>query len=127
MQKIAHIFLILLTLTVLFSCKKDNDNNGVVDYTNMTAADVGNYYFVYVGKYAYGGEGMSDNTLWIGAGLAEIKKNIFNEGKILTGLNHIFELIGNPVMPGPRPPYGDRFIDFIWTTIGMKDADKSKE
>jgi hypothetical protein len=31
MQKITHISLVLLTLTVLFSCKKDNDNNDVVD------------------------------------------------------------------------------------------------
>jgi len=93
-------------------------------YSNMTAADVGNYHFGYIGRYTNNGKGFSENTLWIGAGLVEIKKNIFDEGKFFTGLSGMTQLLG-PI--GPRPPYGDRMVDFIWSTMGMIDADKSKK
>jgi len=93
-------------------------------YSNMTAADVGNYHFGYIGRYTNNGKGFSENTLWIGAGLVEIKKNIFDEGKFFTGLSGMTQLLG-PI--GPRPPYGDRMVDFIWSTMGVIDADKSKK
>ena len=94
------------------------------DYSKLTAADVGNYHFGYVGRYTANGKGFSPSTLWVGAGLVEIKKNILDEGKVLTGLTGVTQLFGPG---GPRPPYGDSGADFVWSTRGMRDADKSKK
>jgi len=94
-------------------------------YTNMSAADVGNYHAGYTGRYTYNGEGMSYNLLWRGAGAAETAKSI-TEFRLLDAVRQTFEIFGNGIVPS-LPPYGDRVPDFIWNTAGMIDADKNKK
>lgn len=74
---------------------------------SMDAADFGNYHYGYVGKYA----GFKDAFLYAGAGYAEKTKNL--------GDKDWKNFFGNPVSTAP---WGDRIIDYAWTSIGMRDA-----
>ena len=94
-------------------------------YTNMSAADVGNFHEGYTGRYTYNSEGMSYDLLWRGAGAAETAKSI-TEFRLLDAIRQTSEIFGNGIVPS-LPPYGDRVSDFIWNTSGMIDADKNKK
>ena len=91
------------------------------DNTGMSAADVGNYHYGYVGKFVNGGEGYSDYILCKGAGYAESVKE-WNEGNKLLALWRFNFLLAPLNMRS-----GDRKADYKWTTAGMKDAREKKK
>lgn len=107
---------------------KTNTTFSFAGYSNMTAADVGNFHFGYTGKFINNGKGIDNMGLWMGAGAAETLKSV-TEGRISDFLNQVKQMTGYPVgtvtMP-PLPPFGDRDVDFYWTTTGMTEADKTK-
>lgn len=90
------------------------------DYTNMTAADVGNYHFGYVGKFTKGGEGYSKWTLSKGAGVAEAIKE-WGEGSKFRAI-----LRANMALAPLNMRSGDRRIDYKWISTGIMDANRKK-
>ena len=88
------------------------------NFSYMSASDVGNYHYGYVGRAA----GFDYFSLWIGAGIAESVKNLINGdfgiAYDLFNKSHVGIL--------PTIPFNDRVIDFIWTTRGMRYYDKRK-
>lgn len=100
--------------------KEDKTKFSFSGYSGMTAADIGNYHFGYVGRYTYGGKGMSKYILWKGAGFAETQKE-FNEGSKFKGIFRAADLL-NPM----SITSGDRVKDFRYSTKGMNDANKIK-
>ena len=83
-------------------------------------SDIGNYNYGYTGRYV-GGEGYSHSVLWAAGGALQISKDFVKGdwGKVFSELNS--------VIPISRPPFGDEHDDFIWTTIGMKQANDEKK
>ena len=90
------------------------------DYSDMTAADVGNYHFGYMGKFANGRKGFPNYILWKAAGFAETRKE-WNEGSKFKAIIRAGDLI-NPL----NMTSGDRIKDFIWSTKGLIDANRIK-
>lgn len=86
----------------------------------MTAADVGNYHFGYVGKYVNGGKGFSNYILWKGAGYAEAGKEWKDGNKFIAILRY------NSLLTPISRRSGDRKADFKWSTKGMNDAKRKK-
>ena len=114
--------------------KENDDKNGMFTkflwgnhYTFSSAADVGNFHAGYVGKYAGGFPGFSDNTLLMGAGFAEGMKHYGNSDNLLatssalrlaTGISSsVFSGNGNVVFAG-----GDNYVDNYWNKEGMNYA-----
>lgn len=91
----------------------------------MTAADVGNYHYGYVGRFVNNGEGLDHTTLWKGAGAAEIAKNFFVEYNFLTRIKGVFQFTGT-AQYGQIIPYGDNPVDWYWITMGIHDANITK-
>ena len=90
------------------------------DYSDMTAADVGNYHFGYMGKFTNGGKGFPNYILWKAAGFAETRKE-WNEGSKFKAIFRTGDLLAPLNITS-----GDRIKDFIWSTKGMIDANRIK-
>ena len=88
-------------------------------YKGMTASDVGNYHYGYIGRFTYEGKGISPFRLMFGAGAAEVLKNVGSMFKgNFSGAKYL--LPWNNVM-------GDREKDAIWNIQGIMDANKKKK
>ncbi len=89
-------------------------------YSDMTAADIGNYHYGYVGRFLYSGIGLPSYVLWKGAGAAESVKE-FQDGSKIIAFGRAADLC-NPFsfISGDRPD------DFFWVSRGILDAIASK-
>jgi RHS repeat-associated protein len=99
--------------------KSDSDDGtkttfSFAGYTNMNAADVGNYHAGYMGRRA----GIHRYFLWKGAGFAETTKE-WGEGNKFVAVVRATALV-NPF----SKPSGDRAGDYYWNTKGMNDSDR---
>jgi RHS repeat-associated protein len=83
-------------------------------------SDIGNFNYGYTGRYV-GGEGYSHSVLWGAGGVLQIGKDFIK----LDWMKAFGEM--NSTTPIARPPFGDEHDDFIWTTLGMKQADDEKK
>ena len=97
---------------------KTNTNFTFSTYSNMSAADVGNYHAGYTGKFLYGGHGLPDGILLDGAGFAEIAKCL-SRGQYKEGVMRAFISLMPPPFNTTR---GDRYVDYLWNKQGMSDA-----
>ena len=89
-------------------------------YSDMTAADIGNYHYGYVGRFLYSGIGLPSYVLWKGAGAAESVKE-FQDGSKIIAFGRAADFC-NPF----SFTSGDRPDDFFWVSRGILDAIASK-
>ena len=94
-------------------------------YKFKDGSDIGNFHYGYVGRYV-GGDGYNPLILWHAGGAAQIFKDFFDEREYKKGFQELDSFIPSTTM-GIRPPMGDEYDDFIWTTTGMRYADNEKK
>jgi hypothetical protein len=100
--------------------KKNTTKFTYKEYKFNDAADIGNYHAGFMGRFTKNGEGFAPETLWFGAGAAQIAKDVTN-----LSFKEAFKEIGSFIKP--IIPYGDQMDDFIWNTTGMIDANTDKK
>jgi Bacterial toxin 44 len=99
--------------------KKTSFTSGKLNFVEG-GSDIGNFNYGYTGRYV-GADGYNHSILWGAGGALQISKDFLrlNWGKAFDEFNS--------VTPISRPPFGDENDDFIWTTLGMKQADDEKK